>query len=172
MFTIELPAGRYAGTPEMNAAAELTSTDRTLVAVKDPWGLAKPCASDTASIDKAPVRPERRRLRRLPADASPGVTVAPEELTIDGHRVVHATISTDCERSTVPPASVAMWTPKASTSHDPVGRDSQVDSASVYLAEVGSDLVLLQWQGDGITSQEERDVLSTITFLDGLPPAP
>ena len=153
----------------MNAAAELTSTDRSLVAVKDPWGLTKPCSSDPASIDKAPVDPDPGAfvdyLRTLP-----GVTVAPEELTIDGHRVVHATISTDAAID-CPSGELAMWTPKAFTSLTQWGVTPGYP-ASVYLAEVGTDLVLLQWQGDGITTQEERDVLSTITFLEGLPAAP
>ena len=170
VFTIELPAGRYTGTPEMNAAAEVSSTDRTLVAVKDPWGLAKPCSSDPASNDKAPVDPNADAfvdyLRTLPgrhgrprgADDRRPSRRSRDDLDRCGDR-----LSVGRARD-VDPEGVHLA--------DPSWGVTPGDPASVYLAEVGSDLVLLQWRGDGVTTQEERDVLSTITFLDGLPAAP
>ena len=167
VFTIQLPDGVYSGTPEIGAAAEVSTADRTLVAVKDPWGLGKPCTTDGS--DKLPVDPSADAfvgyLRTLP-----GFTVEPEELTIDGHRVVHAAISTDVAID-CPAGEVSMWTPKAFTSQSRWAVTPGA-AASVYLVEVDGDLVLLQWAGEGVTTQEEQDVLSTIRFLDALPIAP
>jgi len=38
--------------------------------------------------------------------------------------------------------------------------------------EVGADLYLIQWLGNGVATADEQAVLSTVHFLDTLPMAP
>ena len=50
-----------------------------------------------------------------------------------------------------------------STSHNPGSwHINQGDTDVVYLVQVGSDLYLLQWLGEGVTPEEELSLFSTV----------
>lgn len=165
IFLITLPSASFIGTVGFDAVtATSTSPDRTLFAVHNPVGWSDPCSSTGGS--KRPIDPTiaafTAYLRTLP-----GFTVQSGDLTIDGHPAVLLTIpsvsTTDC-----PTHRVYEW-----TSSDP--RDTggwllnQGETDVVYLVEVDGNLILLQWLGAGVTTEEEKALFATVRFTNTLP---
>jgi len=165
MFLITLPFSSFgAGNSPDSMTASSSSLDRTLIAVRNPSGWSDPCPHIYNT--KRPIEPTVAAfvayMRTLP-----GFTVQTSDVTLGGQpatRLVVPTVPTaDCESH-----RVYEW-----TSSDPADTGgwhlNQGDTDVIYLVKVGDNLVLLQWLGGGVTEEEERSVLSTITFTDTLP---
>jgi hypothetical protein len=163
---ITLPSARFAagGAPE---AADINSESGfSLTAVKNPSGYTKPCA--TAGGSRSPIDPTAAAFVAY-ARHLPGFTVKTNDLTIDGHRATHLSITTkasvDCPNDEVfefGPNDVNVtdggyWSLKSG------------DPDSIWLVDVGKDLYLLQYRGPDVSDTIAERVLSTIHFVDKLP---
>lgn len=165
MFLITLPPATFIGTVGFDSVtAESTSQGRTMYAVHNPIGWADPCSSKGGS--KRPIDPTiaafTAYLRTLP-----GFTVQSSDLTIDGHPAVLLTIpsvsTTDC-----PTHRVNEWT---SSNPADVGGWllNQGETDVLYLVEVDANLILFQWLGEGVTTEEEKALFATVRFTNTLP---
>jgi hypothetical protein len=150
-------------------SAEITGTSSGTMffALKNPAGLPHPCSAVPGQ--KFQLGPGAdaavQYLRTLP-----GFSVATTGLTIDGHRAIHASVTTSPSPA-CPSGKVVEWTPRNAAS-DRWWFISAGDPDSIYLVEVGADLYLLQWLGAGQTTATELHVLSSVRFLAALPMAP
>jgi hypothetical protein len=96
----------------------------------------------------------------------PGFHVTSTNATIGGKPAVHLVITTTAQSAC--PAKIFEFAPNNLTSTGywfitPGGTDT------VWLVQVGKDLDLLQWLGDGVTLADEQAVLATVQFIDKLP---
>ncbi len=165
MFLITLPPAKYVARVGLDSMEAVSTTpDRTLYAVHNPVGWTDPCAATGGS--KRPIDPTiaafTAYLRTLP-----GFTVQSSDLQIDGHPAVLLTIPS-IQTADCPSGRVNEW-----TSSDPSDTNGwllrQGDTDVVYLVEVNGSLVLLQWLGAGVTTEEEQALFATVRFTDTLP---
>jgi hypothetical protein len=165
MFLITLPAAAYTADPGTDSVTLASTTpDRTLIAVKNPVGFTDPCAPLGGA--KLPVAPTIKAFTAY-MRTLPGFTVQSTALQIDGHAAVHLVIPST-QTATCSGSRVNEWT--ASTDAGTGGwllRQGETDV--VYLVEVGSDLILLQWLGQDVTPAEEQALFATVHFTDVLP---
>ena len=163
---ITLPALRF-GAGGVSEAAEIrTDSGLTLIAVKNPSGYTSPCAA--AGGGRSPIAPSSAAFIAYARDL-PGFKVKTTDLLIDGRRATHLSITTsasiNCPNAEVfefGPNDLAItdggyWTVKPG------------DPDSIWLVEVGKDLYLLQYRGPDVSQAIEKQVLSTIHFVDKLP---
>src|SRR5262245_41024323 len=169
MIAITLPHTGYR--PSMgNDSATLDAAFRTFIAVKNPMGWTEPCSGTGGTKLQLP--------NTIDAfvnyiGALPGFSIGQEDFfKIDGRDAAHILVPTvktaDCQGARPRLGQVIEW----GTSHlDDTGYwfITQGDTDVIYVVQVRSDLYLLQWLGDGVTSDEEQGVLSTVHFLDSLP---
>ena len=177
IVALTLPAGSYTNSPAKDSAwIESQGGLYALLVLRNPFGLSQPCTQTGGS--KVPVAPSVEAFTGY-LDTHPGFTVRRDAIELGGLPAVHVTIPTvatdDCAShrviewtSSVPGASQSWFI-------------TQGDPDSLYLVEVGrpcgadesgttcTDLYLFQWLGPrALTTQEERSVLDTITFLPNL----
>jgi hypothetical protein len=168
MFTVTLPKGSYVGDPGIDSAGiSDAGTDRTLIAVRNPVGFTAPCSTDGGT--------RRPLVSTIAAFAAylgtlPGFTIQSNALQIDGRAALHLTIPSKATANCAT-GRVVEWT-AANSAEQGNWHLAQGDTDVVYLVQVGTDVYLLQWLGNSVTSQEELNVLSTVHFIDTLPIAP
>jgi hypothetical protein len=164
---VTLPEQPFSGDLTADSAAiESIVARATFYAVKNPWGLAQPCGPDTATapLDNG-IEPFVAYLRTLP-----GATVTTEGLEINGHPASHVTLAIDPAAACAAPA-IDAWTAKNVTS----GWRWSIkpgETASIHVVELPDATYVLQYAGEGVTPADEAAVMSSIRFLDALPPAP
>ena len=163
---ITLPALRFGAGGVSEAADIRTDSGLTLIGVKNPSGYQSPCAA--AGGGRSPITPTAAAFIAY-ARHLPGFKIKTTDLTIDGHRATHLSITTsasiDCPSAEVfefGPNDVAItdggyWSVKPG------------DADSIWLVEVGKDLYLLQYRGPDVSPATEEQVLSTVHFIDKLP---
>lgn len=165
MFLITLPPAGYVAEAGPDSLTLTSATpDRTLITVHNPVGWTDPCSSNGGS--KRPIDPTITAFTAY-LQSLPGFTVQSSDLTIDGHPAVLLTIPTvstaDC-----PTHRVYEW-----TSSDPGDTGgwllNQGETDVVYLVEVEGNLILLQWLGAGVTTEEEKALFATVRFTNTLP---
>lgn len=159
---VTLPADQYGGGMGTNGAM-IESSKRAFVAVKDPAGWTDPCSASGGS--RRAVAPNIAAFVAY-LETLPGFTVQTTPFDIDGQPGVRVTIPTsktpDCESSRVQEFTT-------NTPGDGGWFITQGDTDVQYLVQVGDALYLLQWLGDGVTPEEEQEILSTVQFIDSLP---
>jgi len=96
----------------------------------------------------------------------PGFKVTSTGSTIDGKPAVHLAITTTTQPACTD--KLFEFAPNDLTS-DGYWFITPGDPDSVWLVQVGKDLFLLQWLGNGVTPADEQSVLSTVQFIDALP---
>ena len=163
-FLITLPTATYTGDVGSDAASLTSATpDRTFIAVKNPAGYSDPCSTNGGAKVQIP-----HTIAAFSAylDALPGLTVQSATIQIDGRPAAHLTIpvATPAECAS---GKVNEWTQgDVDTSGGWLIRNGDTDV--VYLVQVDSDLVLLQWLGAGVTTAEEQALWATVRFIDTL----
>jgi hypothetical protein len=163
MFELELPRAHYAAASGTDGAT-IDGGSRSFVAVKNPRGVSDPCrATPGAPLQIAPnAAAFLAYLRTLP-----GFDVQTAPFTIDGRPGVRVTIPVAKSAACQATGRVFEWTDGTPGNLGWFIR--QGDTDVLYLVNVGKDVYLLQWLGDGVTAAEEQQVLSTIHFIDALP---
>jgi hypothetical protein len=169
MISVTLPVEQY-GADIFPDSAFLTgnSSGRIFTVVKNPVGLTDPCSASGGG--KLPLQPGASAFADYIAKLPGFISVDRTQLQVDGHPAIHLAVTTaptaDCTAG-----KVIEWTPKTPASSR-VWFLSLGDPDSIYLVEVGADLYLIQWLGNGVATADEQAVLSTVHFLDTLPMAP
>ena len=165
LLVMTLPAASYDASvgPDWLTVGS-TTPDRVFIAVKNPVGFSDPCSSGGGA--KLPVAPTIAAFTAY-LQSLPGFTVQSEGLQIDGHPAVHLTIPS-VQSDACASHRVNEWTVGATDASGGWALN-QGDTDVVYLVEVEGNLVLLQWLGAGVTTAEEKALLSTIRFADSLP---
>ena len=163
-FLVTLPRADYSPQNTTDWVTITSATpDRTLIVVKNPVGWADPCSSTGGA--KLPVAPTIKAftayLRTLP-----GFTVNSADLQIDGRPAAHLTIPS-VQTADCPGNRVNEWSGVADVSGG--WHLSQGETDVLTLIEVNGDLILVQWLGNGVTSEEELALLATLHFTDTLP---
>ncbi len=165
---VTLPDQPFGGQTTADSA-EIGSVvaNAALYVVKNPWGLAEPCVAESSTTVplESGVDPFIAYLRTLP-----GADVATDELAIGGHRAAHVDLTIDpaaeCSAS-----AMDAWTAKNVTSGWRWGI-ALGDSASLYVVELPDATYVLQYFGESVTPADEAAVMSTVVFVDALPPSP
>ena len=160
---LTLPSDQFVGSSG-GGSAEIDSATRTLYVVKNPVGYSDPCAANGGAkvhIDST-VAAFTAYL-----DALPGLTPSTSvSVAVDGGTAKYIQIPTvvtaDC-----PGNRVQEWSQSLDAA---VGgwHINQGETDVLYLIEVGSDLYLVQWLGDGVTHAEELSVISSLSFRANL----
>jgi len=138
-----------------------------IFAMKNPWGLAEPCADGGGGT--VPVEPGVEALVAQ-LRTVPGMAVTSEEMTIDGHRAAHVAVTTDAGIE-CPAGEISALTSKNVTSGWRWGIRPG-DEGSLYVVELPDATYLLEYSGEGVTAADERAVMASVEFADTLPPAP
>lgn len=178
---VSLPPGRYLASVGADAAS-LTDqgTDRTLIVVRNPIGLADPCSTNGGTKLDVP---------STTADFSaylatlPGFTLQSTPITIDRRPGLRLTIPTTPTAGCAS-GRVAEWTPRNAATNT-FWFITQGDTDRLYLTDVDRqcavgestatvcrDLFLIQWLGEGITDVEEQAIIDSVAFQESLPPSP
>jgi hypothetical protein len=149
-------------------AYDLTTFDEgdpaiRFLVVRNPMGFEDPCATGT----RTPVPIERTTTRVVDyARGLPGVTVTTEDGQVAGLPAVHLTIdsaATDC-----PSGTIAAFHPTLAVEDGEWGF-SPGGSHSMWVVEDGADMLLIWYEGEGVTPADEQSVIDSISFLDELP---
>jgi hypothetical protein len=173
-LAVTLPEASYStdvGNESANISAD--SIGRTLMALKNPTGWTQPC-SDTGGSKVQLAHTVDAFVRYI--DTLPGFSLGQQEsFKLDGHDaariVVPSTKTPECQKGGPDNGRVIEWG-TSTLSNQSFWMLAQGDTDVIYLVQVGSDLYLLQWLGDRVTSDEEMGVLTTAHFIDTLPTTP
>ena len=157
------PAADWGAGGEAGAANVESNTNKQFVAIKNPAGFSAPCSADGGRhvAEPATIAGYTAYIKTIP-----GVHVTSTNATIGGKPAVHLVIATTAQSGC--PAKIFQYAPNnlASTGYWFI---TPGDTDTVWLVQVGKDLYLLQWLGDGATLAEEQAVLGTVQFIDKLP---
>jgi hypothetical protein len=165
---VTLPDAPFGGSSSRDViAVESITEGLVMFAMKDPWGLAEPCADGGGRT--VPLEPGIDALVEQLRLVS-GMAVTSEEMTIDGHRAARIAVTTNADLD-CPSGEINALTSKNVTSGWRWGVDPG-EAASIYVVELPDATYLLQYAGDGVTAADERAVTSSVEFVDSLPPAP
>jgi hypothetical protein len=167
-LVVTLPSGSHQGTTYAGAI-EVAGTDgNAFYAIKDPWGLSQPCSTTGGPPVELPID-----LAAYTAyvDGLPGFAVASAALTIGGHPAVHLAVTSDAGID-CPGGVVIEWIAKADAPAGVTWHLGPGDPDSLYLVELPDTILLLQYLGPSVTTDDELQVMSSIQFVDGLAGAP
>jgi hypothetical protein len=168
MVLVTLPDAPFSGSSSRDVIAVESITEGIgIFAMKNPWGLTEPCTDGGGAT--VPIEPGVDALVAQ-LGAVPGMTVTSEEMTIDGHRAARVAMTTDAGIA-CPAGEISAVTAKNVTS----GWRWSIrpgDTASLYVVELPDATYLLEYFGEGVTPADEAAVMSSIRFVDALPPAP
>jgi len=157
------PAANWGARGESGAADVESDVNTTFVGIKNPAGFAAPCSA-TGGRHIA-VQPTISAYAAY-VKSMPGFKVTSTGSTIDGKPAVHLAITTTTQPACTD--KLFEFAPNDLTS-DGYWFITPGDPDSVWLVQVGKDLFLLQWLGNGVTPADEQSVLSTVQFIDALP---
>jgi hypothetical protein len=165
---VTLPDAPFGGSSSRDVIAVESMTEGIgIFAMKNPWGLAEPCADGGGGT--VPVEPGVDALVAQLRTVQ-GMAVTSEEMTIDGHRAAHLAVTTE-PGIECPAGEISALTSKNVTSGWRWGI-SPGDAGSLYVVELPDATYLLEYSGEGVTAADERAVMASVDFADTLPPAP
>lgn len=168
VILVTLPDAPFGGSSSRDViAVESITQGIGIFAMKNPWGLTEPCTDGGGGT--VPIEPGVdalvAQLRTVP-----GMTVTAEEMTIDGYRAARIAVTTDAGME-CPAGEISAMTSKNVTS----GWRWSIkpgETASIHVVELPEATYVLQYAGDGVTPADEAAVMSSVRFVDALPPAP
>lgn len=169
---VGLPRGQWAvagvlanetGSPMAVELRELGGM--TLIAVKNPSGLADPCRPEdrTGVAVTVPVAPTIAAFAAY-LSTLPGVAMTTEDGVVGGYATRHVSVTTDRGTSCPNQAVAAFAAHETQHIYWSIGAG---DTESIWLVEVGEDLYLLAFRQ--ATPEEEARILSSVQFIDELP---
>jgi len=144
----------------------------TLLVIKDPVGFAKPCSTTTQATVAIPRTTAGfvSYVRGLP-----GFNATTANSAVDGRPAVHLTVT---PKATSPCGSrdmAAFHSMNAPAQTLPgQGAEGEWDVGhgsrhSFWIVDVDADTYLFWYEGEGVTTQDEQAVISSVKFLDNLP---
>jgi hypothetical protein len=159
-----LPAAAWGAGGENDVYDISSDTGFEFIAVENPAGFTDPCSLTGGNHKAVPstIAAYSAYLKTLP-----GFTVTSTSKTIGGDPAVHLAIKTSASAN-CNGGHIFEFAPPDLTS-DGNWFITPGDPDSIWLVQIGRDLLLLQWLGPGVTATDEQQVLSTITFIDKLP---
>jgi len=163
-FLITLPEASYEASVGSGWASVVSGVpERTLFAVRNPLAVTDPCSTGHLSADVA-----YKTIDAFTAylGTLPGLTVESSPMVIGGYSaaelIVPSVQTADC-------ASHRVYEWKAPRLSDQAAWFlNQGDTDIVYLVEYGRDIILLQWLGADVTTDEARALFATVRFDDKL----
>ena len=162
---LTLPKDSFRGSSD-GASVTIESSSRTMIVVKNPVGYSDPCAAGGGA--KVEVATTVDGFVSY-LDTLPGLTPStPEPVAIQGATAMYVQVPT-VQTADCPSRRVEEWTQSLDASGG--WHINQGETDVLYLIEIGTDLYLVQWLGDGVTHAEELAVISSLSFRTALPGA-
>jgi len=159
---VTLPAASWSASGE-TGAANVESDSNQFVAIKDPAGFSAPCSADGGRHISEPstIAGYTAYIQSIA-----GFHVTSTNATIGGKPAVHLVVTTAPQPNCA--AKIFEFAPNKLASSGG-WFITPGDTDTVWLVQVGKDLYLLQWLGNGVTLADEQSVLATVQFIDKLP---
>ena len=160
---VTLPAANWGASGETGAVNVESDANAQFVAIKNPAGFSTPCSADGG---RHVSEPSTIAGYTAYIQSMPGFHVTSTNATIGGKPAVHLAITTTPQSGCA--AKLFEFAPnKLASSGGWFIRPGDPDT--VWLVQVGKDLFLLQWLGNGVTLADEQSGLATVQFIDKLP---